>query len=346
MTTVAAYEKSIEIGSSALPLSDASLSRSREGIDATDFSQAYIAGFETTKPGLMDWGISGSGFFNKTNAAIIALESGWLAGTSVTAKYLPDGAAGTGGTAFVESLSYSGEMNNLETFELNLQGSGALSAQTAEATPTIEAKHNAYKVTVKKGGTATEMTAEATTLVSGTTYQITATAKRIIDHNTAVVVKDGTTTLEGANITSIDYLQGKVVLAEAPAGAVTIGGKYIPTTDIAGANSYSLTLNQTLKEDTDFATAASGGTRTRRATTRTVELELGRFYDKSADFQAILEAGLPVLVEIGQAGGTLFRRGWFNLIRDDASGAVQDLESEDLSFSLDGNALSSFSLGR
>lgn len=342
----AAYEKSIEIGSSALSLSDASLSRGREGIDATDFSQASISGFETTKPGLMDWSISGSGFFNKTNAALIALESAWLAGTAVTAKYLPDGAAGTGGSALVESISFAGDMGGLETFEISLQADGARSAQTSAATPSIEAKHNAYKVTVKKGGTSTAMTAEACSLVAGTTYQITSATKRIIDHNQAVTVKDGGVAIAAGDITSIDYLQGKVTLDSAPSGAVTIDGNYIPTAAVAGAKSYSLALNQTVQDDTDFATAASGETRSRRATTRTVECELGRFDDLSDDFQDMLAAGVPVLIEIGQAEGTLFRRGWFNLIQDDASGAVQDLEEESLSFALDGNALASFSLGR
>ncbi len=82
-----------------------------------------------------------------------------------------------------------------------------------------------FNTTLKVGGTSTAFTGEATTNTTGNIYQITNTAKRVLDPTVAIVVYDGVTPVVP---TAIDYLFGKVTLPAPPAGLVTIDGSYIP----------------------------------------------------------------------------------------------------------------------
>jgi hypothetical protein len=92
-----------------------------------------------------------------------------------------------------------------------------------------------YNASIKVGGTATTITDEATTeLDEGPpqVFQITNTAKRVLDPATAVVIKDETT----ADVTSdftIDFNTGTVTSATGGYVSVTISGKYIPLHTVA-----------------------------------------------------------------------------------------------------------------
>ncbi len=85
-----------------------------------------------------------------------------------------------------------------------------------------------YLATVKKGGTPTSTTAEACTLVSGKTYQINDTAKRVWDESVAPVVYDGGVD-HTSDVDSIDYLYGKVTFDSGytVTGAVTVDVDYV-----------------------------------------------------------------------------------------------------------------------
>jgi len=343
-----AYLKKVEIGTASLPLNTATLNRSRAQIDSTDFSQMGL-GFESSLPGLKDWGISANGFFSATNAALAALEAAWLAGTAIeNVKYLPDGSAGEGGTVILTSLAYKGDIGGLETFDLAMTGTGARSAQNLAGTATNNAKHQAYLVTIKKSGTPTAMSDEALGAVaeSTTVFQITDATKRVVDTGTSISFKANNVAVNASKVGSFDYLTGKVTFTEAQTAPITMSGKYMPMSAIANAKSYSLTLSAKVNESTSLDDTNTDPAKTYLPGPKNVALEVGRFDDLSGDLADVLDAATPIVVEIRQGGGTIIRRGWFVAVKDDESGGVQDLESESISFALSGNALAGFSLGR
>src|SRR5690606_16541080 len=67
-----------------------------------------------------------------------------------------------------------------------------------------------YIVKMLKSGNSTSLTDEAMSLVSGKTYQVTDTAKQLLDIGVALVVEDNNVVVSSANIESIDWLFGKV----------------------------------------------------------------------------------------------------------------------------------------
>lgn len=109
------------------------------------------------------------------------------------------------------------------------------------------------KALVKVSGTSTAMTAEATTNTGDNkTYQITATAKRVIDPTATITVKvGGITTAESY---TLNRLVGKITFALVDAGraAVTVDGNYLPMSNAAQAKEYSWTLEAENAEDTEF----------------------------------------------------------------------------------------------
>lgn len=195
-----------------------------------------------------------------------------------------------------------------------------------------------YKATVKKGGTPVTMTAEATTLVSGKTYIITATTKRLIDPLTAVVVK-----ISGSDVTSnvqdINYLTGEVTFKSSytPASAPTIDGKYVPLADLAGYRNFTLSMKAAELDSTDIPTArANGGYATRDpAGLKSVSLELSGIYKSANGFTALLDGRSYYVIEICPDGSDKsVARGLFKLRVQGMSGEVGQLEEERVTFQL------------
>jgi len=195
-----------------------------------------------------------------------------------------------------------------------------------------------YVASIKKSGTPTTITDEETTLLSGKTYQVTNAAKRILDRNTAVTVKDGGVAVDAANIVSINYLFGRVTFKNTytPGGAITIDGKYLPTTEVAGANDFTLTQRAAVIDKTDFATArGNGGYRVSEPGLRTVSLQVGGFYKASSAFWTLLEQRAEVIIEVNPDGsGLSLCRGFFKLQNRSQSGNVGAQEEETKTFEL------------
>ena len=81
-------------------------------------------------------------------------------------------------------------------------------------------------------GTSTSMTDEACTENSGTEFQVTASAKRILDTSVAVVVKVDTVVQSSGY--SVDYNFGKVTFDTSQTGStVTITASYLPRHNLA-----------------------------------------------------------------------------------------------------------------
>lgn len=88
----------------------------------------------------------------------------------------------------------------------------------------------AFNAQVRFTGAAVSFTAEATTSLGSSRWQITNTAKRIVDPSVAVTVKD-TGVAVAANLWTFDYLFGIVTfVGYTPTGAVTVDGSYLPNT--------------------------------------------------------------------------------------------------------------------
>lgn len=197
-----------------------------------------------------------------------------------------------------------------------------------------------YLTTLKKPGASTAFNDEASTLVSGKTYQIDDLTKRVWNRNGgAFVVKDNAVD-HTADVESIDYLFGKVTFKSAyvVAGPVTISGFYYPTIDLGKAMSYSLTMTANAIRDTNFpGAAANGGYNTHRPGLREVALELPAVFDAADAWPAALDSRGEYIIEINPDAlgnnGSLCR-GFFRLMSQRQAGNVGELEEETINFRL------------
>lgn len=119
----------------------------------------------------------------------------------------------------------------------------------------------AFSCAVKQTGIAVALSGEATTSLGGDVYQVTDTAKRILDPDTVITVYDGVTPIADTAVT-VDYLFGKVSLASTPAGAVTIDGAYLPTFAVAEARGFELSFSAPALDSTLMAASTTARTRT------------------------------------------------------------------------------------
>ncbi len=109
-----------------------------------------------------------------------------------------------------------------------------------------------HRAAVKVSGDATPMTDEACTSLAANKYQVTSTAKRILDPDTALTVKDNAVPLAVGDYT-VNYLFGIVTKASGNfTGPVTISGKYLSVLTIAEGVSVSISSQRAELETTVF----------------------------------------------------------------------------------------------
>lgn len=195
-----------------------------------------------------------------------------------------------------------------------------------------------YVTKIMKSGTATVMTGEAMSLVSGKTYKVTAASKSALDRTTAAVIKDNGVSVASNNIEDIDYLFGRVTFASGytPTGPITIDGKYLPLTQVAGANAFTLTQTAVAIDNTDYETAqGNNGFRTYEYGLRTVSLSLNGIYKPTNGFQDILSGRAEAIIEINVDGsGKSVARGFFKPTTTSQEGNVGELETDSIDFTL------------
>lgn len=168
----------------------------------------------------------------------------------------------------------------------------------------------AHSVAVKVSGTAVSMTAEATTLVTGTTYQITNTAKRVLDPSVAVVVNDAGSPVSA----TVDYLFGTVTLASSPGGAVTVTASYLPVATIGECKSVDLSISIDLGDITSFDSA---GVKKKTSLLQDISGSLGRLVMPIDDLDSAtggvqsihswMLAGTPRLIDVLFTSGARVR---------------------------------------
>lgn len=202
-----------------------------------------------------------------------------------------------------------------------------------------------YLTTVRSSGTATSFTTEAMSGSGVGPYEIDDTTKEIWDRDTTLTFYEDGSPISASDVLSIDYLFGKVTFVTNKLLAITVSGKYMPMTNIAGANSYNLNLIDGVLDDTEFGiTGANQGFRTRRYGLKDVSISISRFDDLTHAFFDIINNRTSVVIEIQPGGQNVYTRGWFVLESIAPGGDVASLESEELTFQLDGNADSNFSV--
>lgn len=194
-----------------------------------------------------------------------------------------------------------------------------------------------YIVSIKKSGTPVVMTGEAMSLVSGKTYRPTNAAHRLFDLDTAIVVKDNAVD-HTADVESIDYMSGLVTFdaGYTVTGPVTMDGAYLPSTEVAGSKSFTLTQTAETVDETDIPTAkVNGGCMVYSQGLKTVTLELSGIYKTANNWLQALKDRDSVVIEINpDNGGHSLARGIFKFASQGQSGDVGALEEETLSLRL------------
>lgn len=202
-----------------------------------------------------------------------------------------------------------------------------------------------YQFDIKRGGTPTVFTTEAFSVVSGLTFKIDTEAFEIFDREATnfEFFDDG----NPVSFDSIDFLNGTVTLSGTPSGVVTGTGTYIPITTSDCISTATIDLSVEVEEDTSIKInngANTNGFKTRVQKLRDVSATLTLFDDLSKAYFNDLNTDENVLLEVKIGTGSAIQtiRGWFLVESDNTSGAVADLETEEVTLQLDGDLLSSF----
>lgn len=194
-----------------------------------------------------------------------------------------------------------------------------------------------YTVDIKQSGTSTVMTGEAMSLVSGKTYQIDDTTKRVWDHTATFVIYDNAID-HTADLLNIDFLFGTVTFLAAytPSTPITVDGKYHTLTALAKYRNFTLTQTMEPIDETDIPAAqANSGHRVFNQGLRTVALDVSGVFATANGYRAALVARSEVVIEINpDGGGKTVARGFFKSTTRGQSGNVGELEEEQVSFVL------------
>lgn len=206
--------------------------------------------------------------------------------------------------------------------------------------------YTTYQFDIKTSGTSTAFATEAMTNTVGDTWQIDDTAKRIFDRDASFTFYDNAIAIPAGDIQSIDYLNGTVTFTATKTGPITSDGNYIPVAQTLCVSEGSFTLTQDLQESQNIKTVnLDGGFKSRTPKLRDFSISTTSFNDLNKTFFDKLKAGETVVVEIslGSAPDTQIVRAWCVIESVNTSGGVDDLENLEVSFQLEGDALSSVS---
>lgn len=183
---------------------------------------------------------------------------------------------------------------------------------------------------VKQSGTGVGMTAEACTGTANTSYQITNTAKRVIDPSAAVTVKDaGVGTIEAY---TLNRLTGTVTFGSAVVRVITIDGTYLPLTTVAEAMEFDFQTKPQFLPDTAFLDSDV----TRIFNENDCAGSVGQWKNTSQNFKAALDAGVPLCVEFLRGTTTVFCRAWVLFTTNGIMAEKKGLLTETIAF--DGSA--------
>ena len=183
-----------------------------------------------------------------------------------------------------------------------------------------------YLASVKAISTGVAMTNEATT-ATGASYQITNSAKRILDLNTPIIVNDGGTPTTEAY--TIDYLNGRVTFGSTASRTITITGAYLTPATIATADTFNFSATAEAYENTAFGTQYKSFQAGLISGTAT----LGRFFVTDSLFiDALLDGEYKILEYYVSSGNKI---SFYGIITsDNVDATVSSLVREELTFQI------------
>ena len=158
-------------------------------------------------------------------------------------------------------------------------------------------------------GTSTVMTAEACG-GSVVDYQITNTAKRVIDPDASVAVY-ANGVLQAATAYTLNHLFGRIKFGSAPTAPITITASYLPLLELDETAKAALTLD---RDEIDTTVFKSGEYRTRILGAKTAELKLTTLGEPSKDYdtgagtlklETVLTTALLKLLELTWPGSSV-----------------------------------------
>lgn len=197
-----------------------------------------------------------------------------------------------------------------------------------------------HLATVSVTGTATAMTGEAMTDVSGgakTSFQITATSKRIVDPATAIVINDTHTGGAWAGTFTIDYLTGTVTLSGAATASITITGKFLPSRQILNAYEVDVNLTKNLVDTSLLGQGHMLRTPTLGDITGSLSCyDNGNQLYTDVQLSSIVTDGTSKVIDIDWNGGTNLLRFFAKLENLDSTASVDGVQTATVSFSMDG----------
>ena len=194
-----------------------------------------------------------------------------------------------------------------------------------------------YTADFYKSGTATAMTGEAMSQVTGQVYQVTDSAKRTLDYNNTITVYDGVTDVT-AQVESYDHLFGRITFlgAYSVVGSITIDAYYLPLAAVGTARDFTLSMTAEAVDTTDFATTqANGGFMTYISGLKTVSIDASGFYASANGFKDLVTGQSELIVSINPDGSNLSTaRGYFKAVSTGQSGDNGGNEEETITFEL------------
>ncbi len=178
-------------------------------------------------------------------------------------------------------------------------------------------------------GTALTLTNEACSDLGDDVFQITNAAKRLLDPEATITVKDGGVAVDPDDY-ELDRLFGRVTFASAPGGAVTISGPYLPVAAVATATSFGISRKATNADKTPLG--APGRAMQRQQTMKDVSGSIGRFDEADDLFVDALLSGSVIAVQLN-VNGAPHRRMWALLDSTDTDGEADGLIEEGIEWS-------------
>lgn len=199
----------------------------------------------------------------------------------------------------------------------------------------------AHQTTVDTVGASTVFTAEAFSVLSGNTWQIDDTSKRIWDPDTALTFRDSGAVDITSDVVSKDYLLGTVTFGSSHTPGDGTGA-YLPAVTVAEAREFTINLTKDLPDTTVF------GDTVRKRTTALGDANgsIGSLDDTSdalfgsTSLSDLWENGTPFVLSIRPGGGGDYIRLWALFPGVDLGASVDDLVNATLSFELAGRTAS------
>lgn len=187
-----------------------------------------------------------------------------------------------------------------------------------------------FQTSLKVGGAPVAVTGEATTSLGGDVYQVTASARRVINPDAAVVVYDNGSPVAATDFT-LDLLFGKVAFLSTPSGPVTLDYEYIPLATLTEC--FTSTFSGTA--DLGDTTAYGDTFRAKKTLLLDVSGSLTTRQSPRADIDAVtggtqsvvdrLESGETFVLEADFGSGAFVIRAWVKLESGEVTAAVDGL---------------------